>query len=306
MCASHVFTKTSPTLLLAPCVRLFSALLFVICLSTNSSSADESGVSFWYPGTFGSVAAVPVQPGWSFTAYDYYGSVIGNKTDFVWLQPGYTFATPVLGGQAAVGLGTFIGGDSTSSDSVTGFGDLYPQATLKWNQGVNNFIGYVTGGIPVGAYDAKRLSNLGLGHGAVDGGFGYTYFDQKSGHEFSAVTGLTDNFTNPSTHYRSGVDWHFDWAASQFLSQQFSVGAVGYVYKQIGCDSGSGDLVGCFQSQVFGIGPQLTFLLPIGAWQGCLNLKTYKEFDAENRPDGWNAWITFSISPAAPSAKPLT
>jgi hypothetical protein len=32
-----------------------------------------------------------------------------------------------------------------------------------------------------------------------------------------------------------------DWAASQFLSQQFSFGVVGYVYKEIGCDSGSGE-----------------------------------------------------------------
>jgi hypothetical protein len=76
---------------------------------------------------------------------------------------------------------------------------------------------------------------------------------------------------------------------------------VGYVYKEIGCDSGSGDRVGCFQSQVVGIGPQLTFLFPVGNMQGYLNLKGYKEFAAQNRPDGWNAWLTFAISPAAPS-----
>jgi hypothetical protein len=28
---------------------------------------------------------------------------------------------------------------------------------------------YLTGNIPVGAYDAKRLADLGLGHVAVDG-----------------------------------------------------------------------------------------------------------------------------------------
>ncbi len=33
--------------------------------------------------------------------------------------------------------------------------------------------------------------------------------------------------------------------------------------------------------------------------QGYLNLKGYKEFAAENRPDGWNVWLTFVISPAA-------
>ena len=38
--------------------------------------------------------------------------------------------------------------------------------------------------------------------------------------------------------------------------------------------------------------------------QGYLNLKGYKEFDNANRPDGWNAWVTFVLSPAeqTPSA----
>ena len=94
---------------------------------------------------------------------------------------------------------------------------------------------------------------------------------------------------------------HFDWGASQFLTKQFLVGAVGYVYKDIGCDSGSGDHVGCFQSQVVGVGPQVGFLFPIGGMQGYLNLKAYSEFDGSDRPSGWNAWVTLSISPLAPT-----
>ena len=60
--------------------------------------------------------------------------------------------------------------------------------------------------------------------------------------------------------------------------------------------------MGCFQSQVVGIGPQVGFIFPVGNMQGYLNFKGYKEFAAENRPDGWNAWVTFVISPAAPAA----
>src|SRR5262245_31500762 len=352
-CASQVLTAVSRMRVVASRVRLLSgAFLFVISvlLSTNSSRADEGGVSFWLPGLYGSLAAVPGQPGFSFATFNYFTSVgagadvsrareiqigrfnptlSGHLNDNLdstvgphRLAPGYTFATPVLGGQAYVGLGAFFGHNRTSvagtltaslppfslvrsdsiSDSVTGWGDLYPIAQLKWNRGVHNFMVYATGNIPVGAYDSARLANLGNGHGAVDGGFGYTYFDPKTGHEFSAVSGLTYNFTNPSTNYQNGVDWHLDWAASQFLSKQFSVGVVGYVYKEIGCDSGSGDRVGCFQSQVVGIGPQLTYLFPISKeWQGYVNVKGYKEFAAENRADGWNAWLTFQISPAAPS-----
>ena len=40
--------------------------------------------------------------------------------------------------------------------------------------------------------------------------------------------------------------------------------------------------------------------------QGHLNLKGYYEFGAQNRPEGWNAWVTFAISPAAkPAPSPL-
>jgi hypothetical protein len=83
------------------------------------------------------------------------------------------------------------------------------------------------------------------------------------------------------------------------------VGLVGYVYRQISCDSGSGDHVGCFESQVIGIGPQIGHIFPINKdLQGYLNLKAYGEFANEHRPDGWNIWLTFVISPAAPAPAP--
>ena len=174
----------------------------------------------------------------------------------------------------------------TISDTTWGFGDLAPMFQLKWNAGVNNFMTYVTGDIPVGAYQSTRLSNIGIGHGAIDAGGGYTYFNPQTGNEFSGVLGFTYNFTNTATQYQNGVDMHFDWGASQFLSKQVMVGLVGYVYKEIGCDSGSGDRVGCFQSQVIGIGPQIGFLFPVGDMQGYLNLKAYGEFDMRKSTGG--------------------
>jgi len=98
---------------------------------------------------------------------------------------------------------------------------------------------------------------------------------------------------------------HLDLGASQFLTKQLQVGIVGYWYNQLSCDSGSGDRVGCFESRVAGIGPQIGYIIPISKeWQGYINLKGYKEFAAENRPDGWNAWLTFVISPATPGEAP--
>ncbi len=243
------------------------------------------------------------------------------------LQAGYTFATPVLGGQLNVNMTGITGRNSVSVDgtltamvgplvatrqgsidsSVSGFGDLYPQASLRWNLGVHNFMTYVMGDIPVGAYDSTRLANLGIGHGAIDGGVGYTYFNPQTGHEFSAVTGLTYNFKNTDTDYRNGIDWHLDWGASQFLSKQFFIGAVGYFYDQITADSGQAAFLGSNESRVIGVGPQIGFLFPVGNMQGILNLKGYGEFDAASRPHGWNTWLTFAITPAAerPSPKSL-
>jgi hypothetical protein len=332
-------------IVLAPAIMFFS----------QCALADESGVSFWVPGFFGSLAAAPQQPGWSLANIYYHtsvsagadvarareftlGRVPANVTvnanlnlsvkatgDLGFIIPSYVFATPVLGGQASVSLVAAYGVVSTTlagqlsgnltgpgggsipftrsdnfSDTTWGFGDLVPQFALRWNAGVNNYMTYITGDIPVGAYQSNRLSNTGIGHGAIDAGGGYTYFNPATGHEFSGVLGFTYNFKNTATQYQNGADLHFDWGASQFLTKQVQVGLVGYAYKDIGCDSGSGDHVGCFQSQVFGIGPQFGYVFPLSeTLQGYINLKGYAEFGASDRPKGWNTWLTFVISPAA-------
>jgi hypothetical protein len=234
--------------------------------------------------------------------------------------PSYVFATPFLGGQAAAALVVPFGRNRVSvdatltgslgpfgfdvsggrTDAVSGFADLIPQFSVRWNQGVHNWMTYVTGAIPVGAYDPNRLANLGIGHGAIDAGGGYTYFNPQTGHEFSAVLGFTYNFKNTDTQYQNGVDMHLDWGASQFVSKQLQIGVVGYFYDQLSCDSGSGNRVGCFESRVIGVGPQIGYVFPVSEHhQGYLNLKGYKEFDASHRPEGWNLWLTFAISPAA-------
>ena len=123
------------------------------------------------------------------------------------------------------------------SNSVTGIGDLVPKVACGGIRGTNNCMTYITGDIPVGNYDAIRLANLGIGHGAIDGGFGYTYFNPMTGNEFSAVLGFTYNLENP-TQYQNGIDMHLDWGASKFVTKQLQVGLVGYVYKQISWDSG--------------------------------------------------------------------
>src|SRR5262249_27993700 len=189
---------------------------------------------------------------------------VNGRAAFDFATLNYVFATPVLGGQFAVSMAGAGGHNSSSisgtltasvgnitatrtgsiSDERWGFADLFPQASLRWNSGVNNFMVYMTGDIPVGTYNSTRLANFGIGHGAVDGGVGYTYFDTKTGHEFSVVTGLTGNFVNSSTGYQNGTDWHVDWGASQFITKQWQLGAVGYFFRQLTADKGTPLILG--------------------------------------------------------------
>jgi hypothetical protein len=121
---------------------------FVIAAAISCSQAafaDEGGVSFWLPGLFGSLAAVPQpQPGWAFASIYYHTSVAAGSdvalereftlgrippplnltaslnanlhatADLALIVPSYAFATPVFGGQASLSMMTIVGDTSTS------------------------------------------------------------------------------------------------------------------------------------------------------------------------------------------------
>jgi hypothetical protein len=331
--------RRSPRLL-----ALISLMAIATMFGLGSSSADEGGASFWSPGTFANLAAVPGEPGWSFSATYFHATLMGGSNqaaadtlprfprttltiqldadiktnvDLAILTPAYTFATPIWGGRLDFKLFVPVGGARTqidglvtgalgpigfatqnsTSDSLASFGDPAPQLSLKWNQGANNFMVYSRGGIPIGDYNPDRIVNLGDGHASWDNGFGYTYFNATTGFEFSAVSGVTYNFTNPQTDYQNGVDWHVDLEASRFLTKQFYVGAVGYTFNQLTGDTGSGATLGPYISRISAVGPEVGYLFPIGEMQGSLSLRGYWEFAAQNRSSGWNTWLAFSIAP---------
>ena len=111
--------------------------------------ADEGGVGFWLPGLFGSLAAAPQVPGWSLGMIYIHDSVSASSnvataraitigqfsptlnqnlnaslratSDIGVISPTYVFATPVLGGQAAVSLAAIYGNSSADiSGSLSG------------------------------------------------------------------------------------------------------------------------------------------------------------------------------------------
>ena len=181
------------------------------------------------------------------------------------------------------------------SDAVWGGTDISPFASIAWNSGKHNWMTYLTGNIPTGTYNAESLANLGIGHAALDWGGGYTYYNPTTGLEFSAVAGLTYNFLNPSTNVRSGIDSHLDWGASKVIGEHWEAGIAGYVYYQLTGDSGSGNLVGPYLSQVGGIGPQLSYLFDVDGKSASVNLRAYKELWSDNRPQGYAVFLSLTV-----------
>lgn len=286
---------------------LLSAVLTF--LASVAAIADEGGASLYLPGSFASMAAVPGPSGWSLTMTYYHASAdiqdVTEKSDVAYGNVTYAFETSVLGGQLALSLVGAFGRMSVDitdvrDDSRFGVMDVTPAAALRWSEGVNNYLVYTLVNVPVGTYDQSRLANFGIGHWGQDAGLGYTYFDKDTGYEFSVVAGATYNFENPDTNYQNGIDAHIDFAASRFFPNQWQLGLAGYFYQQLTADSGDGATFGAYKGSVTALGPQIGYLFPISDQQGYLNLRAYREFAAENRPAGWNLWLTVSISPKGP------
>jgi len=307
---------------------MFSRLLFISIsfFSSQSVLADEGGVPFWMSGQYASMAAVPMATGWSLVAmpYVYSGNADKSKSfqhgtsinaglsareSLVLMQLGYVAEKKILGGQLYLGVGWGPGANTTTasvsvvnpstqlnrSNTSNGSTDIYPLASLTWNQGNNNFKTYVTGDIPVGTYSPTSLAAIGIGHAAIDAGGGYTYLNNTTGLEFSGVLGATYNWMNNQTNYQNGIDSHLDWSISQFVSQNWQVGIAGYGYYQLTADSGSGNRVGAFKSRIAAVGPQIGYLFNIGKKQAYINLRAYKEFWAQNRVEGYAMISTISI-----------
>jgi hypothetical protein len=113
---------------------------------SEPAHADEGGISFWLPGQFSSLAAAPAVPGWSMAEVYYHTTLAGSgavaasrqiqigripasvnvslnanlnaQADLLLLNPTYTFATPVLGGQLAIGVTGIFGRSSASIDGT--------------------------------------------------------------------------------------------------------------------------------------------------------------------------------------------
>lgn len=122
-----------------------------------------------------------------------------------------------------------------------------------------------------------------------------TWFDPKVGLDISVAAGVTFNGENDATQYKTGNEFHVEWAAEQHLSKQVSIGFVGYYYEQITGDSGEGAVLGPFEGRVLALGGTAAFTFELDKTPVAVRLKAFKELDVENRLEGTSGFVTLSV-----------
>ena len=292
-------------------VACVSAIALSCTATIERAQAAESGFSIYPLGSLGFGAGATPPPGFYFTsAIGYYKGIIQANNliggvgtlglDVKFLQSQYNFlyvpATQFLGGQlglsvnipaGCVNLDAAIVFVRSRSESVSGcgFGDMWARAQLGWHLGDFSHTIYVTGFAPTGRYDVGFNPNIGLNRPAVDVTWAASWLERTTGIEFSGAAGFTFNAENTATQYKSGDEFHFEWAVGKKFGA-LQLGFAGYHYWQVTGDSGPGATLGPFRGQVNAAGPAASYVTKIVDHIVIFNARIYFEYDAKNRFEG--------------------
>src|SRR3954465_2889127 len=157
--------------------------------------ADEGGVSFWVPGFFGSLAATPVQPGFSFAGIYYHTSVSAGGD--------VAFARQVSRGRITT---NFTGNLNAKLKADADLGLAVPSYTFE-----QRFLGaqatvlmLVPFGRTKASVDATLTGNFGLG------GSGFTI----GGSRTDEITGFADLGPQFNLRWNDGVNNYMTYIAT--------------------------------------------------------------------------------------------
>ena len=185
-------------------------------------------------------------------------------------------------------------------DSSSNFGDPIPNAVIGWHRG--NWYWNIGGllNVPIGEYEKENIANIGFGRWAFDATAAVTWLDPSTGFEASSAAGFTFNGENPETDYRTGTEFHAEFALMQHFSRQLSLGVSGYYYEQVTGDSGAGAVLGSFKGRVTAVGPSATYTFQLGKLPLATGLRWYREFDTENRLEGDAVFLSATMPLSMP------
>ena len=263
----------------------FACIALMRCLVATEAQAVEGAFGVYLLGARGPAAGFTPPPGVYFQddTYFYSGKISGGKSlptggllvanvsAQSWFNlPTTLWVTPakILGGDLAfsatiptfgaprVNAGLLVNSPRFGPigvnviDDKTNLSDFQVGSFLGWHSGNFHWQLGVSGVIPSGSYVAGQLSNASLNRPAIDTFGTLTWLDPATGWDLSAAVGVTFNQRNTATDYQSGDEFHLEWAATKYLTKEFTLGLVGYYYQQLTADTGTGATLGAFEGRV--------------------------------------------------------
>jgi hypothetical protein len=222
------------------------------------------------------------------------GLAFGVAVPYVWME--------VRGQAQRIGPNGVPGTAFSARDTANGIGDisLIP-FMLGWTNILPDFKLDVRFSIfaPTGEYEEGQLANVGKNYWTFEPGIMASWFSSKIGTEASFFAGVDFNTRNDATDYQSGTSLHLDATLAQhlpFAGGLIGLGANAFYYQQITGDSGSGALLGEFESRTAGVGPVLSYVRPIGETTQLLaEVKWLPELDVDKRLKGDFVWFKLGI-----------
>lgn len=172
----------------------------------------------------------------------------------------------------------------------SGLGDIVLMP-LMLNYNINpdcNINGRIGIYAPTGDYQTGRLANTGKNFWTIEPTLGAMYFGRSNGREASVFVGIDFNTENHDTNYHSGTSFHVDGTLAQhfpLFEGLAGVGVSAFTYYQIAADSGDGAIFGDFKGNTNGVGPALSFVMPVNG-NVIAELKWLHEYAVQNRLEG--------------------
>jgi hypothetical protein len=284
----------------------------VLAMSPGAYAA-EGGSGVYLLGFRGPAAGVTPPPGIYFNnqTYFYFGDVNVNfdlanddvavnvDADVILDLPTALWVTSadVLGGNLGFALTVPFGYVNLSaqlvslasvSDDVFTVGDPFASAFVGWHFGNWHLQTGVAVNVPIGDYQDGEIAQVAKHRWATDIYTALTWLDPATGIDISNSIGFTFNAENQDTNYRTGTEFHWEWAVVKSFSQSFAAGFNGYYYKQLTDDGGSGKspLLGGFKGEVAATGATATYNFLAGTTPVSTQVRYYHEFAAKNRLEG--------------------
>lgn len=304
-------------------VLLAFVLIFMALAQSKDAKAAEGASSHYIPGLAGDIAiAISPSPGWMLSNSMFYqtgdigtavlqGRVnLGLDLDLFLNLVGasYTFKLPAL--RCTYTLSTAIPfGYANLEAQLTGrYGTTFNVdedsfnlsdiivIPFQMNWKIGNFHLKLAEGIiaPTGGYDIDNNVNLGRNYWSFDTIAALTWLYEETGTEFSVQPGIMFNTENDDTDYKTGTEFHMDFAVNQFLTKTFALGLRGYYYQQLTGDSGSGAVLGDFKSESVGLGPGFVWMPAFAEGKLTILGKWMHDIEAENRFE--SDYFTFAIA----------